>query len=375
MIGPGDEAARLGRGRRRLRHRRRLRRSSRASRWRSSGGVLEAAGFRVAILSQPDWRIVRAVAALRPAAAVLRRQRRQHGLDDQPLHGQPEGAQRRRLQPRRADRPAARPRDARLLPAGPRGVPGRARDRRRRRGQSCAGWPTTTTGATRSAARSCSTARPTSLVFGMGERADRRDRPPARRAARRCATCATCAAWPIGWAPARRRPTDDTLALPSFEEVVDRQAGVRRDDPASPTSETNPYNARRLVQCHGREAVVVNPPALPLTRGGDGPRLRPALHAPAAPELRRAADPRLRGGQGLGADHARLLRRLHVLLDHGPRGADHPEPQPGVGPGRDPRDGRRPGLHGRRSATSAGRRPTCTRCAARGPRSRRSAAG
>jgi len=29
--------------------------------------------------------------------------------------------------------------------------------------------------------------------------------------------------------------------------------------------ETNPDNARRLVQAHGREAVVVNPPALPLT--------------------------------------------------------------------------------------------------------------
>ncbi len=28
--------------------------------------------------------------------------------------------------------------------------------------------------------------------------------------------------------------------------------------------ETNPYNARRLVQYHGRESVVVNPPALPL---------------------------------------------------------------------------------------------------------------
>ncbi|MBM4057229.1 MAG: YgiQ family radical SAM protein, partial [Planctomycetes bacterium] len=28
--------------------------------------------------------------------------------------------------------------------------------------------------------------------------------------------------------------------------------------------ETNPHNARRLVQRHGREAVVVNPPALPL---------------------------------------------------------------------------------------------------------------
>ena len=47
-------------------------------------------------------------------------------------------------------------------------------------------------------------------------------------------------------------------------------------------NETNPYNARRLVQYHDREAVVVNPPALPLVAGRDGPRLRPAVHAPAA---------------------------------------------------------------------------------------------
>ncbi len=64
---------------------------------------------------------------------------------------------------------------------------------------------------------------------------------------------------------------------------------LRRDDAASPTNETNPHNARRLVQFHGREAVVVNPPALPLDRAGDGPRLRPAVHAQAAPALRRAS--------------------------------------------------------------------------------------
>ena len=38
------------------------------------------------------------------------------------------------------------------------------------------------------------------------------------------------------------------------------------------------------------------------------------------------------------------------------------------------RDGRRPAISRARSATSAGRPPTCTRCGARGPRSRRSAA-
>ena len=50
-----DGRARLGRGRRRLRHRRRLRRSPSFA-MAILGRVLEAAGFRVAILSQPDWR-------------------------------------------------------------------------------------------------------------------------------------------------------------------------------------------------------------------------------------------------------------------------------------------------------------------------------
>ena len=61
------------------------------------GRLLETEGYRVAILSQPDWHSCDAVADFRPAAAVLCRQRRQHGLDAQPLHGQPQGPQRRRL--------------------------------------------------------------------------------------------------------------------------------------------------------------------------------------------------------------------------------------------------------------------------------------
>lgn len=57
---------------------------------------------------------------------------------------------------------------------------------------------------------------------------------------------------------------DDALVLPSFEEVVaDKLAFARMTKMAH--LETNPYNARRLIQYHGREAVVVNPPAFPLT--------------------------------------------------------------------------------------------------------------
>ena len=55
----------------------------------------------------------------------------------------------------------------------------------------------------------------------------------------------------------------DTLELPSYEAVVADPLAFC-DMTRISHLETNPHNARRLVQRHGREAVVVNPPALPL---------------------------------------------------------------------------------------------------------------
>ncbi len=56
------------------------------------------------------------------------------------------------------------------------------------------------------------------------------------------------------------------VTLPSFDAVSHDKAAF-----AAMTrmihEETNPYNARALVQRHGREAVVVNPPAWPLSQG------------------------------------------------------------------------------------------------------------
>jgi len=54
----------------------------------------------------------------------------------------------------------------------------------------------------------------------------------------------------------------DTVALPSFEEV---KAGAYAFAEATRIihMETNPYNARRLVQAHDRQVVVCNPPRLP----------------------------------------------------------------------------------------------------------------
>jgi uncharacterized radical SAM protein YgiQ len=58
-------------------------------------------------------------------------------------------------------------------------------------------------------------------------------------------------------------PTEETIALPSYEEVAaDKRAFARMTRTAH--RETNPFNARRLLQRHGREAVVVNPPQFPL---------------------------------------------------------------------------------------------------------------
>ncbi len=59
-------------------------------------------------------------------------------------------------------------------------------------------------------------------------------------------------------------PTDDTISLPSYEKVLaDKWAFAEMTKIAH--HETNPYNARRLTQRHDRETVVVNPPAFPLS--------------------------------------------------------------------------------------------------------------
>jgi uncharacterized radical SAM protein YgiQ len=55
----------------------------------------------------------------------------------------------------------------------------------------------------------------------------------------------------------------DTVVLPSIEQVTADKAAFA-DMTRTIYHEANPYNGRRLVQFHGREAVVVNPPSLPL---------------------------------------------------------------------------------------------------------------
>ncbi|MCA9623542.1 MAG: YgiQ family radical SAM protein, partial [Myxococcales bacterium] len=108
------------------------------------------------------------------------------------------------------------------------------------------------------------------LVFGMGER-------PVWEIAKRLA-----AGEPVGalrdlrgtahvlrkgeWEhlePSRYVPDGKTVILPSYEEVVASHEAFSRMSRAF-QYETNPGNARPLLQAHGDEAVYFNPPALPL---------------------------------------------------------------------------------------------------------------
>ena len=100
------------------------------------------------------------------------------------------------------------------------------------------------------------------VVFGMGEEA-------ILEIARRLAAGESVkdlramrgVAYALG---ASETPPADALTLPSYAEVV-------ADKPtfAEATrlihNETNPYNARRLVQYHDRQAIVCNPPRFPIS--------------------------------------------------------------------------------------------------------------
>ncbi len=112
--------------------------------------------------------------------------------------------------------------------------------------------------------------------------------------------------------PARERTV---IRLPSYEQVR-RDAVLYAHANRVLHLETNPGNARALVQAHGEQAglrdVWLNPPPVPLTTP-DGLGVRPALRAQPASALRRCARPARRGHQGprLGDDplSVNIMRR------------------------------------------------------------------
>ncbi|MHC5540521.1 YgiQ family radical SAM protein, partial [Singulisphaera rosea] len=64
---------------------------------------------------------------------------------------------------------------------------------------------------------------------------------------------------------AKDTPPTDALVLPSFEDVKSDKTKFARATRLI-HQETNPLNAKRLVQFHDRQAVVVNPPCLPISQ-------------------------------------------------------------------------------------------------------------
>jgi uncharacterized radical SAM protein YgiQ len=101
------------------------------------------------------------------------------------------------------------------------------------------------------------------VVFGMGEQA-------IVEIARRLAAGETVrglrdmrgVAYALG---AKDERPADAIAIPSYEEVkADMRAFARATKIIH--TETNPLNARRLVQEHDRQAVVCNPPSLPISQ-------------------------------------------------------------------------------------------------------------
>ncbi len=64
---------------------------------------------------------------------------------------------------------------------------------------------------------------------------------------------------------ASESPPEDSLVIPSFEDVS-RDKLAFAEATKMIHNETNPYNARRLTQWHDRQAVVANPPAFPISQ-------------------------------------------------------------------------------------------------------------
>ena len=100
------------------------------------------------------------------------------------------------------------------------------------------------------------------VIYGMGESAiiEAADRLAAGQSVRELRDMRGVA-YALGASEAR--PSDDTyVEIPSYEEVsTDKRAFARATRRIH--LETNPYNARAIVQMHDRQAVVANPPRLP----------------------------------------------------------------------------------------------------------------
>ena len=149
--------------------------------------------------------------------------------------------------------------------------------------------------------------------------------------------------------PRARAPTARSSCCRRYEEVVGRQARVRARCRARFQLETNPGNARPLLQRARRRGGLLQPAGVP-ARDGAGTRRSmdelydlPFTRVAALRSYARARSPRYETVKHSIVTHARLLRRLHVLLDHRARGPRDPEPLGGERAAR----GARAAPHGR----------------------------
>jgi hypothetical protein len=187
------------------------------------------------------------------------------------------------------------------------------------------------------------------------DEAPRHRRTGARRAA------AALRAWPqAATGPMHLPPRERTvIRLPSLRAGEERPGAVRPRQPRAAPGDQPRQRPRAGAAPTARRPrdVWINPPPIPLTTAEmdhvfDLPYAR-SPHPSYADEHRRPR--RADQDPGLGDDplqrehHARLLRRLHLLLDHRARGPHHPEPQRGLGDPRDRGHARQgQGLHRRR---------------------------
>ena len=105
------------------------------------------------------------------------------------------------------------------------------------------------------------------------------------------------------------------IRLPAYEQVVaDAEAYARASRVLH--RESNPGNARPLVQRHGDRDVWLTAPPIPLTTPEMDAVYDLPYRARAASVLRGRENPRLGDDPPFRDHHARLFRRLLLLLDH-----------------------------------------------------------
>ncbi len=231
------------------------------------------------------------------------------------------------------------------------------------------------------------------LVYGMGEHPSSKS-PTASPPAQQSKTSATSAESLIASAARGRRfhspphpftPSPlhspfpilhspfalPTIILPSYESI----SGLDLDSKKKfctltkiSHQDTNPHNAKRLVQFHGPEPSS-STPALAAHSGRNGPRLRPSLHAPAASQLRTKKSPPTTSSN-IPSKSCAAVSAAVPSVDHRPRRPHHPKPQKNPSSPKSRRMRKPSPTSPASSPISAAPPPTCTKCAAQPPRSR-----